>query len=400
MAVNRKCVFCENTDLSKEHIFAQWLLKELGIFDNNVTMTHATFVGMPVSDRKHPFSKLVNGLVCKKCNNGWMSQLEGDCQNHIINLMNFENIENEMEYLKKPERGGDCKKNVMKQGKIYTKLILGLLLSAVVAYMGFALLRTLEAPLSTVRAIEYEAGTTCRVTGFVVRDETVLTSPYGITVLTRREGERVGVGQPLGRPPRGAAAAAALHPGRRAGDSAGGGRHRAGLRQRAPGVGRGALGAHLGPDGHLQPVPGGLQRGHGRGADQRGAGAVRGGGRPLLGVGLRGRLRDGRAQRDRGGPDGAQLHLHQVHPRGGGQPHPGQAQGGRQASGSLQGQQRLLRLRGAVQRDPGPVGGGASLQVLEPQRLVGCLVRFVFVILVILVVRGQPLLVSVGERIR
>lgn len=85
----------------------------------------------------------------------------------------------------------------MKQGKIYTKLILGLLLSAVVAYMGFALLRTLEAPLSTVRAIEYEAGTTCRVTGFVVRDETVLTSPYGITVLTRREGERVGVGQPV-----------------------------------------------------------------------------------------------------------------------------------------------------------------------------------------------------------
>lgn len=85
----------------------------------------------------------------------------------------------------------------MKQGKIYTKLILGLLLAAVTAYMGFALLRTLEAPLSTVRAIEYEAGTTCRVTGYVVRDESVLTSPYSITVLTRREGERVGAGQPV-----------------------------------------------------------------------------------------------------------------------------------------------------------------------------------------------------------
>lgn len=84
---------------------------------------------------------------------------------------------------------------MMKQGKIYTKLILGLLLAAVAAYMGFALLRALEAPLSTVRAIEYEAGTTCRVTGYVVRDESVLTSPYGITVVTRREGERVGVGQ-------------------------------------------------------------------------------------------------------------------------------------------------------------------------------------------------------------
>lgn len=83
----------------------------------------------------------------------------------------------------------------MKQGKIYTKVILGLLLAAVAAYMGFALLRTLETPLSTVRAIEYEAGTTCRVTGYIVRDETVLTSPYSITVLTRREGERAGVGQ-------------------------------------------------------------------------------------------------------------------------------------------------------------------------------------------------------------
>lgn len=85
----------------------------------------------------------------------------------------------------------------MKQGKIYTKLILGLLVAAVAAYMGFAVLRTLETPLSTVRAIEYEAGTTCRATGYVVREETVLTSPYGITVLTRREGERVGAGQPV-----------------------------------------------------------------------------------------------------------------------------------------------------------------------------------------------------------
>lgn len=74
-------------------------------------------------------------------------------------------------------------------------MIFGLLVAAVAAYMGIAAFRALETPLSTVRAIEYEAGTTCRVTGYVAREETVLTSPYGITVLTRREGERVGVGQ-------------------------------------------------------------------------------------------------------------------------------------------------------------------------------------------------------------
>jgi len=100
MTTKRKCVFCGNSDLSKEHIFAQWLLKELGIYDKDVTMTHATFAGMPVSNRNHVFSKLVNGLVCTTCNNGWMSQLEGDCQNHIINLMNANELDSELAHLK------------------------------------------------------------------------------------------------------------------------------------------------------------------------------------------------------------------------------------------------------------------------------------------------------------
>ncbi len=83
----------------------------------------------------------------------------------------------------------------MKQGKIYNKLILGLLLATVISYMGFAVFRALREPMNTVRAIEYESGAACRTTGYVVRDETVLTSPYGITVPVRSEGERVGVGQ-------------------------------------------------------------------------------------------------------------------------------------------------------------------------------------------------------------
>lgn len=99
MANKRECVFCENTNLSKEHIFAQWLLKELNIFNNDVLMTHANIAGMPISNRKHAFSKLVNGLVCETCNNGWMSQLEGDCQNHIINLMNMNELETELAFL-------------------------------------------------------------------------------------------------------------------------------------------------------------------------------------------------------------------------------------------------------------------------------------------------------------
>lgn len=92
MSKIRQCVFCGENSLSNEHIFAKWLLKELGIYDKDVAMTHASAMGVPLSNRKHSFSKLVNGLVCEKCNNGWMSQLEGDCQESIINLMNLDKI--------------------------------------------------------------------------------------------------------------------------------------------------------------------------------------------------------------------------------------------------------------------------------------------------------------------
>jgi len=92
MSEKRKCIFCGRRKISNEHIFAQWLLKELDINDKYVTMTHSSAIGIPVSNRKHPFSKLVNGLVCENCNNGWMSQLEGNCKKHIINIMNMDNI--------------------------------------------------------------------------------------------------------------------------------------------------------------------------------------------------------------------------------------------------------------------------------------------------------------------
>lgn len=99
MSEKRKCVFCDKTKLSREHIFAQWLLKELNIYDDNVTMSHNSFIGIPISNRKHSFSNLVNGLVCEECNNGWMSQLEDDCKKHIINLINMNDIKSELKFL-------------------------------------------------------------------------------------------------------------------------------------------------------------------------------------------------------------------------------------------------------------------------------------------------------------
>ena len=64
----------------------------------------------------------------------------------------------------------------MKQGKFYTKLVLWIFLAAVVCYFGYYIFSAVYAPLTTTAAIEYEAGTGSYTTGYVVRDETVLTS--------------------------------------------------------------------------------------------------------------------------------------------------------------------------------------------------------------------------------
>ena len=96
----RECVFCGLKELSKEHIIAEWLLKELGIWEQDVQMSHVNFV-CTISERKHTFSKLVNGLVCVKCNNEWMSSLESLCKEHIKNLMFLEKIEAELPYIQK-----------------------------------------------------------------------------------------------------------------------------------------------------------------------------------------------------------------------------------------------------------------------------------------------------------
>lgn len=82
----------------------------------------------------------------------------------------------------------------MKQGRHYTNLILWILLAAIVVYFGYSVISSLYEPLTTVTAVEYEAGAGYYTTGFVVRDEAVVQSGYGITVLSTAEGEHVSSG--------------------------------------------------------------------------------------------------------------------------------------------------------------------------------------------------------------
>ena len=85
----------------------------------------------------------------------------------------------------------------MKQGKVYTKVVLWLFLGAVICYFGYYIFSAVYSPLTTAVAMEYEAGSGSYTTGYVLRDETLVRTRHGITTMVVSEGERVSRGQAL-----------------------------------------------------------------------------------------------------------------------------------------------------------------------------------------------------------
>ena len=79
----------------------------------------------------------------------------------------------------------------MKQGKSYFTVILWILLAAITAYFGYHVISSLYAPLMTATVTPYEAGAGYYASGFVVREEELLYSQYGTTVLSCAEGAHV-----------------------------------------------------------------------------------------------------------------------------------------------------------------------------------------------------------------
>lgn len=79
----------------------------------------------------------------------------------------------------------------MKQGKFYFTVILWILLAAITAYFGYHVISSLYAPLMTATVTPYEAGAGYYASGFVVREEELLYSQYGTTVLSCAEGAHV-----------------------------------------------------------------------------------------------------------------------------------------------------------------------------------------------------------------
>lgn len=83
----------------------------------------------------------------------------------------------------------------MKQGKYYTKIIVAVLFLTVVGYLAFSLISNVYTPTVTTTALEYETGAGCAVMGYVVREETILSTVSPIVVAQFDEGQRVGNNQ-------------------------------------------------------------------------------------------------------------------------------------------------------------------------------------------------------------
>ena len=79
----------------------------------------------------------------------------------------------------------------MKQGRSYFTVIVWILLAAIAAYFVYNVASSLYAPLMTATVTQYEAGAGYYASGFVVREEELLYSQYGTTVLSCAEGAHV-----------------------------------------------------------------------------------------------------------------------------------------------------------------------------------------------------------------
>ena len=73
------CGFCDNRDITQEHVWADWLRKV--ILDSRAQVGTKTFraeierMGKTASFQKDDLEITV-GMPCGSCNNGWMSDLE------------------------------------------------------------------------------------------------------------------------------------------------------------------------------------------------------------------------------------------------------------------------------------------------------------------------------------
>jgi hypothetical protein len=87
----KRCIFCGGAPLTREHIWPQWLRAHLPIaminYQSLQAIEHRRQTDRNVSTRSgDPHSWRIR-VVCARCNNGWMSQLEMHFQPILVPLL-------------------------------------------------------------------------------------------------------------------------------------------------------------------------------------------------------------------------------------------------------------------------------------------------------------------------
>jgi hypothetical protein len=77
----RQCLFCPNSVNSREHIWSDWILEDL-----KLTQPIRIRIGKHTDVWTDNPEIRVN-CVCRKCNNGWMSEVENQNKPHILPMM-------------------------------------------------------------------------------------------------------------------------------------------------------------------------------------------------------------------------------------------------------------------------------------------------------------------------
>src|SRR5579863_2892239 len=87
----RNCIFCNDllTGVrAREHAIPQWLQEHLGITEEQLLLAVAQSTDDSVLEsRKQSTSNFVEGRVCERCNNGWMSRLETEAMDVLKPLI-------------------------------------------------------------------------------------------------------------------------------------------------------------------------------------------------------------------------------------------------------------------------------------------------------------------------
>jgi hypothetical protein len=83
---SRTCIFCQQRGVSREHAWPKWLLSSIGNC-NPSSMTEA-LLGPKNPSVTWTGPEVTVNCVCRTCNNGWMSDLEGRARPIVGSLLN------------------------------------------------------------------------------------------------------------------------------------------------------------------------------------------------------------------------------------------------------------------------------------------------------------------------